>query len=97
MYSIDVTGYIPEQKVKEFKQHMMHLVSQENNEQVSFSVFHDLMNEDLFQVKVSFSDKERMFSFMKSENYALISGSFRVLGMLRDKFMSEYSDIKNGN
>ncbi len=97
MYTINVTGYISQQKSKEFKQHMMQLISQQNEETISFSILQDIMNEDLYQVKVSFNDKESMFSFMKSENYTMISGSFRVLGMLREKCIAEYSDITNEN
>ena len=93
MYSINVTGYIPREKSKEFKQHMRQLIGQQDEETIEFSVLHDLINEDLYHVKVAFSDKERMFSFLKSENYAMISGSFRVLGMLREKFMIEYSKL----
>jgi len=96
-YSINVTGYIPQQKSKEFKQHMRQLIGQQSEETIDFSVLQDMINVDLYQVKVSFSDKQRMFSFLKSENYAMISGSFKVLGMLKEKFMIEYSDIKNGN
>jgi quinol monooxygenase YgiN len=95
VYSINVTGYIPQQKSKEFKQHMRQLIGQQNEGTIKFSVLQDMINEDLYEVNVSFSDKERMFSFMKSENYAMISGSFRVLGMLREKFMIEYSDMED--
>ena len=97
MFSINVTGYIPQQKSKEFRQHMRQLTVQHNDVDMKFSVLQDLINEDLYQVKVSFSDKESMFMFMKSENYAMISGSFRVLGMLKEKFMIEYSDMKDEN
>lgn len=97
MYSINVNGYIPQQKSKEFKQHMRQLISQQNEETIEFSVTQDMINEDLYHVKVSFTNKERMFSFMKSDYYAMISGSFRVLGMLREKFMIEYSDLKSDN
>ena len=95
MYSINVTGYIPKQKSKEFKQHMKQLFIQQNEEEIKFSVLQDMINEDLYQVKVSFSDKQRMFSFINSENYAMISGSFRVLGMLREKYMIEFSNLKD--
>lgn len=97
VYSINVTGYIPQQKSKEFKQHMRQLIGQQSEEAIEFSVLQDVINEDLFQVKVSFTDKESMFSFINSENYATISGSFRVLGMLREKFTVEYSDLKDEN
>ena len=97
MYSINVTGYIPQQKTKEFKQHMRQLISQQNEETMKFSILQDMMNEDLYQVKVSFHDKESMFSFMNSEYYAMISGSFRVLGLLREKCIVEYSETTNGN
>lgn len=91
MFSIDLTGYIPTQKVKEFKQHMMQLSSQHNNENVNLSVFHDLMNEDLYHVKVSFKDQQSMFSYMRSDNYSMISGSFKTLGMLKDKSIMKFS------
>jgi hypothetical protein len=71
------------------------LIGQQTEETIEFSVLQDMINEDLYQVKVSFFDKQAMFSFMKSENYAMISGSFRVLGMLREKFMIEYSDMED--
>ena len=74
---------------------MRQLIGQHNDIGLTFSVLQDMINEDLYQVKVSFSDKESMFSFIKSENYAMISGSFRVLGMLKEKFMLEYSDMKD--
>jgi quinol monooxygenase YgiN len=93
MYSINVTGYIPEQKAKEFKQHMRQLISQQNEEAVEFSVAQDMINEDLYQVKVAFQDKESMFAFLKSEDYKMISGSFRALGLLRGKNIIECLEI----
>jgi len=93
VYSINVTGYIPQQKSKEFKQHMRQLISQQNEETIRFSILKDMMNEDLYHVKVFFSDKESVFSFIKSENFDMISGSFKVLGMLREKNIIEYSDF----
>ena len=95
MFSIVITGYIPVQKIKEFKQHMRQLISQQNEEAVEFSVAQDMINEDLYQVKVAFQDKESMFAFLKTDQYAMISGSFRVLGLLREKHMFEYSDVMN--
>lgn len=97
MYSINVTGYIPQQKSKEFKQHMRQLISQQNEETIKFSILQDMMNEDLYQVKVTFNDKESMFSFMNSEYYAIISGSFNVLGLLREKKVIEYNDVQYKN
>lgn len=94
MYSINVSGFIPVQKTKEFKQHMMQLIGQQNSEVVKLSVLRDMMNEDLYQVKIEFKDKESMFSFMKSEDYLMISGSFRTLGLLREKHVVEYSDLE---
>lgn len=93
MYSVNISGYIPAQKSKEFKQHMKQLIGQQSSELVNLSVLQDMMNEDLYQVKVLFNDKESMFLFIKSEEYAMISGSFRALGLLREKSMNEYSDL----
>ena len=95
MYSINVSGYIPAQKAKEFKQHMKLLIGQQSPELVNISVMQDMINEDLFQVKVEFKDKESMLSFMNSEEYAIISGSFQTLGLLRKKNFIEYSDLED--
>ena len=95
MYSINVSGYIPKEKAKEFKQHMKLLIGQQSSDLVNLSVLHDMMNEDLYQVKILFKDKESMFSFMMSEDYAMISGSFRTLGLLREKNIIEYSDLED--
>ena len=95
MYSVNISGYIPEQKLKEFKQHMRLLVGQQNSDVVSFSVMQDMINEDLYLVKVQFIDKESMFLFLKSEEYAMISGSFRTLGLLREKNIIEYTDLED--
>jgi predicted nucleic acid-binding protein len=47
MYSINVSGYIPAQKAKEFKQHMKQLMVQQNEEEIKFSVLQDMINEDI--------------------------------------------------
>lgn len=73
---------------------MRQLIGQQNEETLKFSVLQDMINEDLYHVKVSFKDKESMFSFMKSDDYSMISGSFNVLGLLKEKKMTEYSDMK---
>lgn len=96
MYSINVIGYIPTKKSQEFKQHISQLISQHGSELLKFNVSQDVMNEDLYQVKASFYDKESMFSFIKSKDYEMISGSFKVLGMLREQHVVEYSDFKEG-
>ncbi len=72
---------------------MRQLVGQQNEELTKLSVVQDMLNEDLFMVKVSFGDKESMLLFLKSESCATISGSFRTLGMLREKNIIEYSEI----
>lgn len=97
MYSIDLSGYIPQTKWKEFKQHMRQLSSQQNDEVFKLSVSQNMVNEDLFEVKINFKDKESMILFMKSDQYASISGSFRTLGMLRDRDVTEYHSIKMKN
>jgi len=94
VYSIIITGYIPVQKSKEFNQHMRQMIGLPNNESVHIEVFQDMMNKDLYQVKIVFKDKESMFLFLKSDNHAMISGSFKALGMLRDQHLETYSDLK---
>lgn len=91
MYSINVTGYISQLKSKEFKQHMRQLIGLQNEEDIKFSVMHDMINEDQYHVEVSFKDQQSMFSFIKSDSYTMISGSFRTLGMLKEKSIVKYS------
>lgn len=95
MYSVNICGYIPVQKSKEFRQHMKHLIGQQSSDLINLSVTQDLMNEDLYQVKAQFKDKGSMLSFINSEDYLTISGSFRTLGLLREKHVIEYSDLED--
>ena len=94
MYSIYVNGYIPAQKEKEFKQHMKQLIGQQNSDLINLTVMQDISNEDLYQVKIEFMDKDSVFSFMNSDNYKMISGSLKTLGLLREKHIIEYSDLE---
>lgn len=65
-----------------------------DDEDLRLDVYRDMFHEDLYHVKISFKDKISMFQFMRSEYHAMISGSFRTLGMLRDEHM-ESIDIVN--
>lgn len=94
MYSIILTGYIPFQKVKEFKQHMKQIAGRPENEHFLLNVFQDILHDDLFRVKLTFNDKQDMFLYMRSENYSLISGSFKALGLLLDQRIETSSDVK---
>lgn len=94
MYSIILKGYIPVQKVKEFRQHMKQMSGMPENQIFQLDVFEDILHEDLYQVKMTFEDKKEMFSYMKSENYTMISGSFKALGILRDQHIETFSDLK---
>jgi hypothetical protein len=42
---------------------------------------------------MTFENKNEMFSFMKSENYSMISGSLKALGVLRDQHFETFSDL----
>ena len=95
MFSICLNGYIPIQKSKEFKQHLKQLIGLHNSESFNLYVFQDMMIEDLYQVKITFKDKESLFSFMKSDDYAMISGSFKVLGVLREQHFEKYTNFKD--
>ncbi len=94
MYSIILTGYIPDQKVKEFRQHMKQLSGRPENQIFQLDVFQDILHEDLYSVKLTFEDKQDMFSYMKSENYTMIPGSFKTLGILRDQHIETFSELK---
>ena len=97
MYSINVFGYIPEKKFREFKQNLKQMISQQNSDMIKTSISRDVVIEDLYQVNISFKDKESMFSFIKSEDYAMISGSFKVLGMLKETKVRKCSDLEIKN
>jgi hypothetical protein len=93
VYSIILSGYIPSQKVKEFRQHMKQMSGKPENQMYNLEVFKDVLMEDLFRVKMSFVVKEEMFSFMKSDQYSAIAGSFKALGFLRDQHIETYSEL----
>ncbi len=94
VYSIILNGYIPVQKVKEFRQHMKLMAGMPENQFFHIDVFQDILREDLFCVKMTFEDKQEMFSYMKSENYTMIAGSLKALGLLRDQHIETFSDLK---
>ena len=93
MYSIILSGLIPVQKVKEFRQHMKQMSVRPENQNFQMDVFQDILYEDLFWVKMTFEDKKEMYLYMKSENYTMISGSFKALGILRDQHIETFSDL----
>lgn len=93
MYSIILTGYIPVQKVKEFKQHMMQMAGRPESQMFHLEVFQDILHKDLYRVKLTFNDKKEMFSYLRSENYSMISGSFKALGLLSDQRFESFSDV----
>jgi len=93
MYSIILSGLIPFQKVKEFRQHMKQMSVRPENQNFQMDVFQDILYEDLFWVKMTFEDKKEMYLYMKSENYTMISGSFKALGILRDQHIETFSDL----
>ncbi len=64
------------------------------NQIFDLDVYQDMLHKDLFKVKMTFNEKQEMISFMKSDNYATISGSFKALGMMRDQHMETFSDLK---
>lgn len=63
------------------------------NQNFQMDVFQDILYEDLFWVKMTFEDKKEMYLYMKSENYTMISGSFKALGILRDQHIETFSDL----
>jgi hypothetical protein len=93
VYSIVLSGYIPSQKAKEFRQHMKQMSGKPENQMYNLEVFKDVLLEDLYRVKMSFTVKDEMFSFMKSDHYSVITGSFKALGFLRDQHIETYSEL----
>jgi hypothetical protein len=93
VYSIILSGYIPSRKVKEFKQHMKQMSGKPENQMFKLEVYQDMLLEDLYRVKISFNDKGKLFSYMRSDQYAAISGSFKALGFLRDKHIESFSEL----
>ncbi len=73
---------------------MKQLSGRPENQIFQLDVFQDILHEDLYRVEMSFNDKQEMFSYMKSDNFAMISGSFKALGILRDQHVETFSDLK---
>ena len=74
---------------------MKQLIGQQNSDLINLTVMQDISNEDLYQVKIEFMDKDSVFSFMNSDNYKMISGSFKTLGLLREKHIIEYKNLED--
>ena len=67
----------------------------QQGEVMDIQVHQDIINEEFFEVKINFKDKRSMFSFIRSDDYNSISGSFKVLGMFREQHIQSYSEYMN--
>ena len=92
MYAINYFGYISPTKSKEFKQNIQQLVGWQGEDFTNISIYQDQMNEDLYHVKVLLKDKESMILFQNSENTSVITGAFKVLGILTKSYTTEFTD-----
>ncbi len=94
MYAIILSGYIPSQKVKEFKQHMRQMSGKPSNQIFDMEVYQDILFEDFYKAKMTFNDMNELFLFMKSDHFSSISGSFKALGVLKDQHIESFSELK---
>ena|SRR5210317_808160 len=92
MFAVNYFGYIPQSKSKEFKQCIQQLMSHQGEDFNKISIFQDQMNEDTYHVQVLLNDKESMILFQKSENSTVITGAFKVLGLLKKSYITEFAD-----
>ena len=82
MYYIKISGYIPPEKVNEFKLTADSCFAnwKQRSNELCFSK--DLIYSDLCHYNSSWNDKQSYIDFMRSEDYKVLEGCFRVLGTI---------------
>ena len=82
MYYIRISGYIPPEKVNEFKITADSCFAswKQRSEDLNFSK--DLIYSDLCHYQSTWKDLDTYLDFLKSEDFKILQGCFRVLGSL---------------
>ncbi len=95
MYILKITGLIPEQKHLEFEQSLSEIHEQIKDDCTEFAISRDLNEKDLYYLHIYWNTKETYQSFLDSQDYHVLCGSFQVLGIIREITSGKLSDISS--
>jgi hypothetical protein len=82
MYYIKISGYIPPEKVNEFKITADSCFANWKQRCIDLNFSKDLIYNDLCHYQSTWNTKDSYKEFMKSEDYKVLEGCFRVLGSI---------------
>jgi hypothetical protein len=80
MYLIRISGYIPPEKVNEFRISADSSFARWKNLCTDLTFSKDLIYKDLCHYQSTWTDKDNYLDFIRSEDYKVLIGCFRVLG-----------------
>jgi hypothetical protein len=82
MYFIRISGYIPTDKVNEFKMTADSCFASWKQRCVDLNFSKDMIYSDLCHYQSTWDDVDDYLDFMRSEDYKVLQGCFRVLGSI---------------
>lgn len=80
MYLIRISGYIPPEKVNEFKMTADLSFARWKHLCTDLTFSKDLIYNDLCHYQSTWTNKDNYLDFIRSEDYKVLIGCFRVLG-----------------
>jgi len=80
MYLIRISGYIPPEKVNEFKMTADSSFARWKHLTTDLTFSKDLIYNDLCHYQSTWTNRDNYLDFIRSEDYKLLIGCFRVLG-----------------
>jgi hypothetical protein len=80
MYLIRISGYIPPEKVNEFKMTADSSFARWKHLCTDLIFSKDLIYNDLCHYQSTWTDRDNYLDFIRSEDYKVLIGCFRVLG-----------------
>lgn len=81
MYTLKIKGTVPKNKKIEFKQSLSYLVKQLPQKWYRSHISNDIIQDDIYYFDSKWKSKEELEEFMGSNNYKILIGTFKVLGI----------------
>ena len=83
MYYLCISGYIPPEKVNEFKITADTCFANWKQRCIDLYFSKDLIYSDMCHYQSTWKDRESYQDFLESQDYEVLKGCFRVLGTLK--------------
>ena len=90
MHLLTLSGYIQEEKAREFHQTFQIVLMNKPKKCLDFRLSVDFMDSSLYFFFSLWPDEESMEVFYRSDEYETLTGAFRALGFIRKKRMGEF-------